>query len=98
MAGIGCFIVVRTNNGGEQQSPREKLKFDFLPNQFFTTECMIPQKKASLLLESAKTADIYKRELSTGKIGEVCQLDVDQTNQVLVAMTRVIVSILRIII
>lgn len=65
-----------------------KLKFDFLPNNYLAQESFIQGKRA----DQMSTESVTRRELSMGKIAEVCQLDVDLTHQVMQQIVKQIVS------
>ena len=64
---IGQFLCLK---GGEN----EKLQYEFIPSPQMQVDCMIPKKQ---LPTEINLNDGFKRELTIGKIAEVCQLGFD---------------------
>jgi hypothetical protein len=53
---------------------------------------LLPRKQASTLIGEKRLDEMFKRELSLGKLGEICNVDVDQASNVMTMLIKQIVS------
>lgn len=67
------MVVERSPDKHGAEEGSAKLKFDFVPGNFMAQELLIQGRKSDYSNEN-----MIRRDLSVGKIAEVCQLDVDQ--------------------
>ena len=49
---------------------------------------LLPKKGSSTLNGEKKLDEIHKRELGLGKISEVCNLDVDQSSNIMTMLVK----------
>ena len=81
VAQLGQFVCLRSTDSGE-------LLLDFLPTIFASQEMLLPRKSASTLIGEKRMDEMYKRELSLGKLSEVCNIDVDQSSNIMTALIK----------
>lgn len=67
---FGTFVKVKEDG----------IRYDFMPSLGFSQECLMMKRPS---VEMNFSSDAVKKELTVGKIAEVCQLDVDRTAAVI---------------